>query len=1248
MDLLAAAPLPVSETGVQWREISSNFLSSGDNELTTPSIDPAVPSLGATSWSAEGEDVAAGWSTHETIIGNPASSTAFSITGGAHGDWHAVYSDISDDTYFIRYRNSNSDDYPLAQASEGAWVDDPKIDMGSDGKLHVSYRYVEGTSQSIKYRSTSSGSGLWSSPETIVANAVRSAPFSITGGAHGSWHLVYLDHSDGKSFIRYKNSNSEEYPLAQASGGWSPGASAWVDDPKIDTGPDGKLHVSYRYGEGFSDSIKYRSKSSGSGFWSTPETIIDDPVFSTPGWTYIYSITGGAHGDWHAVYTDWLSAGTDTTHFIRYKNSNSAGYPLAQATGSSGGAGGALVRDPKIDMGPDGKLHVAYFYSDGTNQSIKYTSKIQLDVAVTSATTIDSRQVVAEIVVSGGPVEELQLRVYRSTEAEFPSSDAVPWRDLPPINNLPIGVHPTTLAVDLPPDPERPYVFVVADPEGQIEEADERNNSAHFRKYVLGALTHGYSFWGSLTDWNRVWVHDMADALQGLGYSTTRFNWLARSNDPSPGHTQEAGRNMATQVINAANGLVTLWEDSGLPLAPEDAIDLHMIGHSRGAVVISEAYRNVFDSVLSDTVPPQLKRGYVVMTMLDPHPARNRPNTEPSVWCSYDPGVWWNPFTWLGRLKLRAVEWFQARAQDPTPIAHPSVHETVSFFQTTEYSKTPLGSGERTLNLWGETIPGATKEADWTTRTDADPPTGHTEVHERYFKEMILPYLLDQSGGSGEGAEEGPSDVDSFYPEFVDDPSVADALVELLEGALVAYESETPEASLSIFEELVQTIEAEQQHIESGFAESLKADAQLLIDAIYSGGSIPPLAYDDLVATAAIDVPVVVDILTNDVDADGSLDPGSVAIVEPPENGGFDVNPDGTVTYTPTNGFNGVDFFRYEVRDGDGAVSNTAEVTVLVSSVDEPPLVQFTTARQSGAEDGGPMTVVARLSKPSNQEVVVPFIVGGDAVSEEDYTITTSPLTIPAGATTGTITITPNNDAVFYGSKEVTLVMEAPIGAALGTTTVHTATIVDRYSVDRRYPWQRPGIPEDVDNDGQAAPLDVLIVINELNRPQYVDDDSRLPPPHPDDPYYFDVNGDGYATPIDVLQVINYLNAAAHGEGESGESSLPYLPGVLCHSADEPSSAFAMSSIKLSPGLTTGVASTRADTSDLRSAREERVIRVPSPNVDTGLRTSRSDAGMRDVTAGSLWNDGALQDLDAVLAEWDNFWLNIADEMDIV
>lgn len=100
-----------------------------------------------------------------------------------------------------------------------------------------------------------------------------------------------------------------------------------------------------------------------------------------------------------------------------------------------------------------------------------------------------------------------------------------------------------------------------------------------------------------------------------------------------------------------------------------------------------------------------------------------------------------------------------------------------------------------------------------------------------------------------------------------------------------------------------------------------------------TGGNISPVAANDQVSTDSGQA-VVIDVLTNDGDADGTLNVGSLAVASGPSDGTAVVGI-GSVTYTPNPGFSGTDSFTYTVRDNEGAVSNTATVTILVSTVDE-------------------------------------------------------------------------------------------------------------------------------------------------------------------------------------------------------------------------------------------------------------------------------------------------------------------------
>ena len=94
--------------------------------------------------------------------------------------------------------------------------------------------------------------------------------------------------------------------------------------------------------------------------------------------------------------------------------------------------------------------------------------------------------------------------------------------------------------------------------------------------------------------------------------------------------------------------------------------------------------------------------------------------------------------------------------------------------------------------------------------------------------------------------------------------------------------------------------------------------------------NIPPVANNDT-ATTNENAPVDINVIANDTDSDGTIDPATVVITGNPANGAAAANANGTVTYTPDNGFDGTDTFTYTVNDNGGATSNQATVTVTVN-----------------------------------------------------------------------------------------------------------------------------------------------------------------------------------------------------------------------------------------------------------------------------------------------------------------------------
>ena len=74
---------------------------------------------------------------------------------------------------------------------------------------------------------------------------------------------------------------------------------------------------------------------------------------------------------------------------------------------------------------------------------------------------------------------------------------------------------------------------------------------------------------------------------------------------------------------------------------------------------------------------------------------------------------------------------------------------------------------------------------------------------------------------------------------------------------------------------------------------------------------------------------VVIDVLANDT-SPNFIDVTTVQIDASPTNGTVSVQADGTITYTPNTGFEGVDTFDYTVADIFGERSAAATVTVTV------------------------------------------------------------------------------------------------------------------------------------------------------------------------------------------------------------------------------------------------------------------------------------------------------------------------------
>ncbi len=209
-------------------------------------------------------------------------------------------------------------------------------------------------------------------------------------------------------------------------------------------------------------------------------------------------------------------------------------------------------------------------------------------------------------------------------------------------------------------------------------------------------------------------------------------------------------------------------------------------------------------------------------------------------------------------------------------------------------------------------------------------------------------------------------------------------------------------------------------------ATSNVAQVSITIDPIND----PPVANDDSDNTPE-DVAVIIDVIANDTDIEGNntIDPATVNVVANPTSGTASVNNDGTITYTPNPAYSGPDSFTYNVRDNQDALSNTATVTVSVSSVNDPPVAINDT--NNTTEEETPITIDVAVNDMDSDGTVDPTTVtivdnpsNGSLVNNGDGTITYTPNTNFAGSDSFTYTVRDDQGAVSNTALVIVIVTD--------------------------------------------------------------------------------------------------------------------------------------------------------------------------------------------------------------------------------
>jgi gliding motility-associated-like protein len=186
-------------------------------------------------------------------------------------------------------------------------------------------------------------------------------------------------------------------------------------------------------------------------------------------------------------------------------------------------------------------------------------------------------------------------------------------------------------------------------------------------------------------------------------------------------------------------------------------------------------------------------------------------------------------------------------------------------------------------------------------------------------------------------------------------------------------------------------------------------------------------------------------------------------------NGTLTLNSNGTFTYTPNNGFLGIDSFTYNVCGGPGLCDN-ATVTITVTESAPPVATEdaYTTEEDTPVSgnvgtndtepDGSPLNFIL-LTQPNNGDVVLnsdgtfTYTPGANFNGTDSFTYSACDPTPICDATTVTITVTPvvdvpiANDDAFETDQNITLNGNVTFNDVEGDGDALTVTIVDNVTV---------------------------------------------------------------------------------------------------------------------------------------------------------------------------------------------------------
>lgn len=254
--------------------------------------------------------------------------------------------------------------------------------------------------------------------------------------------------------------------------------------------------------------------------------------------------------------------------------------------------------------------------------------------------------------------------------------------------------------------------------------------------------------------------------------------------------------------------------------------------------------------------------------------------------------------------------------------------------------------------------------------------------------------------------------------------------------------------------------------------------------------------------------------LNNDFDIDGVINALSILITQEPAFGSLEVRDDGTLVYTPFQGFRNQDEIRYTVADNLGLRSAEQTITIDVNQA--------------------PIAIDDRDGTFRNEAIDI-NVAGNDFDPDTTGSLDLNSVEIVTQPDSGSVIVLGGGlvrylpDTGFSGSDSFQYTIRDNGGRASNFATVTLQVSASRLQNPRNF--------TDVNASGETSPIDALLIINRLAKAIRAGLPASIPVLSTDKgPDFFDVDGSQFITPADALRVINQIakqNRIALSEGEA-------------------------------------------------------------------------------------------------------------------